>query len=43
VEELNSRHDAQILSYLKLSRTPIGLLINFNVRQLIKGVSRFRI
>jgi hypothetical protein len=36
-------HDAQILSYLKLSGCPVGLQINFNVRQLTEGIKRFRI
>ena len=43
VQELNAVHEAQILSYLKLSGCPVGLLINFNVRQLTEGVKRFRI
>jgi GxxExxY protein len=43
VDELTPVHEAQILSYLKLSGRPVGLLINFNVRQLIKGLKRFRI
>jgi hypothetical protein len=36
-------HEAQILSYLKLSGCPVGLQINFNVRQLTEGIKRFRI
>jgi len=43
VQELNAVHEAQILSYLKLSRCPVGLLINFNVRQLTEGIKRFRV
>ena len=43
VQELNAVPEAQILSYLKLSRCPVGLLINFNVRQLTEGSKRFRI
>ena len=43
VQELTAIHEAQILSYLKLSGCPVGLLINFNVRQLTKGIKRFRI
>jgi GxxExxY protein len=42
VEELAAIHQAQILSYLKLSGCPVGLLINFNVQQLTQGVKRFR-
>lgn len=40
VEALNDIHLAQVLTYLKLNNTKIGLLINFNVLQLIKGVKR---
>lgn len=43
VQELNAVHEAQVLSYLKLSGCPVGLLINFNVRQLTEGIKRFRI
>ena len=34
-------HDAQILSYLRLSGCKIGLLINFNVKLLKNGIKRF--
>lgn len=34
-------HQAQILSYLKLSGKPVGLLINFNVKILKAGIRRF--
>lgn len=40
VEALNDIHLAQVLTYLKLSDNRIGLLINFNVLQLIKGLKR---
>ena len=43
VEELTAIYEAQNLSYLKLSGCPVGLLVNFNVRQLTQGVKRFRI
>lgn len=33
-------HKAQILSYLKLSKKPLGLLINFNVMLLKDGITR---
>ena len=33
-------HQAQLLSYLRLSRRPIGLPINFHVRQLRDGITR---
>jgi GxxExxY protein len=34
-------HDAQVLSYLKLSGCKVGLLINFNVLLLKDGIRRF--
>jgi GxxExxY protein len=34
-------HDAQVLTYLKLSRIRVGLLINFNVTRLKDGIKRF--
>ena len=36
-------HEAQLLSYLKLSDCKFGLLINFNVQLLKEGIRRFRI
>jgi GxxExxY protein len=33
-------HKAQLLSYLRLAGKPLGLLINFNVPVLVKGVTR---
>ncbi len=41
IEKLTSVHEAQILSYLKLSGCKVGLLINFNVKLLKYGVRRF--
>jgi len=38
VEQLLPIHEAQIMTYMKLSKTQIGFLINWNVR-LIKMVS----
>jgi len=40
VESHSDIHLAQMLTYLKLSGCEIGLLINFNVSQLIKGIKR---
>jgi GxxExxY protein len=40
VEVLHSIYEAQVLTYLKLGGWPIGLLINFNVPVLKKGIKR---
>ncbi len=40
VEELLPIHEAQLLTYMKLSGINIGLLINFNVPVLKDGVKR---
>jgi len=34
-------HHAQILTYMRLAKIPIGLLINFNVTKLQSGIKRF--
>ena len=41
VEAISPVHQAQILSYLKLSGKSLGLLINFNVVHLKDGIKRF--
>jgi len=41
VEKITPVHQAQILSYLKLSNKRLGLLINFNVVHLKEGIKRF--
>lgn len=40
VEELNDIHLAQTLTYLKLGKYKLGLLINFNVLLLKHGIKR---
>ncbi|HEX2915794.1 MAG TPA: GxxExxY protein [Chloroflexia bacterium] len=40
VEQTLSVHEAQLLTYMKLSGYKLGLLINFNVPVLMKGVIR---
>jgi GxxExxY protein len=40
VEKLLPLHVAQLLTYLKLSKRPVGLLINFNVPHLRQGIRR---
>ena len=41
VEMVLPVHEAQILSYLKLTNKRIGILINFNVKLLKSGFKRF--
>ena len=41
VERLHPIHQAQLLSYLKLSGKPVGLLVNFHVTHLRDGIQRF--
>jgi GxxExxY protein len=41
VEEIKGIHEAQLLTYMKLSRAKTGLLINFNVTKLKDGIKRF--
>jgi GxxExxY protein len=41
VERLLDIHGAQLLTYLKLTGNPVGLLINFNVPVLRRGIRRF--
>ena len=41
VEMLLPIHQAQILTYMRLAKIPIGLLINFNVTKLQNGIKRF--
>lgn len=41
VDAISPVHQAQIISYLKLSGKSVGLLINFNVVHLKDGIKRF--
>jgi GxxExxY protein len=41
VDALAPIHEAQVMSYLKLSGCKLALLINFNVRVLKDGIRRF--
>lgn len=36
-------HESQILTYMRLSKTNIGLLINFNVPLIKDGIKRYKI
>jgi GxxExxY protein len=40
VEKLMPIHHAQLLTYLRLSQTHVGLLINFNLPLLKDGIKR---
>jgi GxxExxY protein len=40
VEQMNPLHEAQLMTYLKLSGCRVGLLINFNVPVLKDGIIR---
>jgi len=40
IDRLQGIHEAQLLTYLKLSGNRVGLLINFNVRLLKDGIKR---
>ena len=41
VENLASVHDAQVLTYMKMSGALVGLLLNFNTPVLRDGIRRF--
>ena len=41
VETMNPVHEAQIMTYLRLSAVRLGFLINFNVKHLKDGIKRF--
>jgi len=41
VDQLLRIHEAQILTYMKRAGIKVGLLINFNVEVLKKGIKRF--
>ena len=40
IAEVLPIHQAQVLTYLRLANLPVGLVINFNVDKLVKGVKR---
>ncbi len=41
VDHLTAVHEAQILTYMKLAKAPVGLLLNFNVKLMHHGIRRF--
>jgi GxxExxY protein len=40
VQEILPVHEAQLLTYVRLTKLPVGLLINFNVPVLKQGIKR---
>jgi GxxExxY protein len=40
VEDILPIHSAQLLTYMKLAKMDVGLLINCNVKQLVQGIKR---
>jgi GxxExxY protein len=42
VDAINPVHEAQVLTYMKFSKKPMGLLINFNVSLLKDGIKRYK-
>lgn len=40
IEKTIPIHEAQLLSYLKMSGKTVGLLLNFNVRMMKSGITR---
>jgi GxxExxY protein len=40
IEQMLPLHEAQLMTYLKLSGLHVGLLMNFNVRLLKDGITR---
>lgn len=40
VEDLHPIHMAQLLTYLRLTKKKLGLLINFNTTKLVDGIER---
>ncbi|WP_273444280.1 GxxExxY protein [Neolewinella agarilytica] len=41
VKELQDIHTAQLLTYMRLSKASLGLLMNFNVRNMQHGIKRY--
>ncbi|MFU8878003.1 MAG: GxxExxY protein [Wenzhouxiangellaceae bacterium] len=41
VDKMSQIHEAQLLTYMRLTNCHAGLLINFNVRRLKDGIKRF--
>ncbi|WKZ17559.1 MAG: GxxExxY protein [Candidatus Jettenia sp. CY-1] len=41
IDEIHPIHEAQLLTYMKLAKIRIGLLMNFNEKILKNGIKRF--
>ncbi len=41
IERILPVHEAQIYSYMKMSKLPMGFLVNFNVPLIKDGIKRF--
>jgi len=41
IEKIAPVHEAQLISYMRLSKKNVGLLVNFHVRHLKDGIKRF--
>lgn len=41
IESIHPVYEAQILTYMKLSKCKIGLLMNFNVNKMTNSIKRF--
>lgn len=40
VEQILGVHQAQLITYMKLAKAPIGLILNFNVKMLKDGIKK---
>jgi GxxExxY protein len=40
VEQLSKVHEAQLLTYLRLTRIPVGILVNFHAEAIRRGLRR---
>jgi len=40
VDKINPIHEAQMLTYLRLSKKKVGLILNFNVISMKNGIKR---
>lgn len=43
IDAITGIHEAQLLTYMKMTRIQTGLLINFNVGRLVDGIKRFKL